>query len=255
VKNIWYIALIELKRMRRKQVVWFLCLVSVFLLFLMERFHYFTIEEQLKMIQDFALGLANLATLFLVVYYPVFQVKDEFTEKTIHSLLSAPVSRTTLLLGKALSMAFLLAAALLLNFCAVGLMLTLKGGGIHSQLIIAVVLIYLKNLTLVGFALLFGVTPLSGILCTVLTFLVYALGSVKSYFVETLRSGIPDTVGWIQKTVFTVVPNFRIYDVVENITLGRTVGWDHVVHAFVHFLGIAVLVYGAAAFFFNRREL
>ena len=45
MQNILTIALLEIKRMTRNQMIWFVGSLSVFLLFLMDMFNYFTIEE------------------------------------------------------------------------------------------------------------------------------------------------------------------------------------------------------------------
>jgi len=255
MKQFVIIALLELQRMKRNQIIWFLCLLSAFLLILFDRFHYFTIEEQIKMIKDFSLGLMNLSMLILVVYYPICLIKDELSERTIYSLLSTPITRNTIILGKALAMALVLFIALFLNSLALSAMLILKGATLSPQLVIALLMIYLKNLTLVSFAVLFSVLPLSRIIGTIMTLFVYCLGSIKSYFLETLERDLPLYLQYFQKCVFSLVPNFRIYDVVENITLGRTVTLTHLLFASVHFIGIAVLIYGISFFIFNRKEL
>lgn len=240
--------------MRRNQMVWFICCLSIFLLFLMDLFHYFTIEEQLKMIQDFSLGLMNLTTLLLVVYYPSHLIKEEFREKTIYSLLSRPVSRTSIILGKALSVAILVGLALLGNLLSLGIMLLIKGGSLDATLLTAVSLIYLKNIMLIGFSLLFGISPLSDFICTLLTFFIYGVGTVKSYFMEGLDQ-IPVWMQTFYKMFFTFIPNLRIYDLVESITLNKDVPLSHIMNGFLHFLGVSILIYGIAIFFFNRKEV
>ena len=103
MRKILLIHFLELKKMKRDQTVWFICLFASFLLLLMNVFHYFSIEEQLKMIQDFSLGFMNLMAFFLAVYYPILLIKNEFKEKTILFLLSKPVSRSEIIIGKMLS--------------------------------------------------------------------------------------------------------------------------------------------------------
>ncbi len=249
------IAFLELKRMRRNHMVWFVCLVSVFLLFLMDAFHYFTIEEQLKMIQDFSLGLMNLCTLFLVVYYPASLIKDEFKERTIYTLLSKPVSRSAFVFGKALAVVFLVAFALLCNTIAVCTMLYLKGGQPDATLLMAVFLIFLKNTILIGFSILFGVTPLSAIMCSILTFFVYCVGSVKSYFLESLHDEVAQAGDLFYKVLFSIFPNLHIFDLVEQITLGKVVPWSHVQNCLIHFAGVSILVYGLALLIFEAKEI
>lgn len=249
------IATLELKRMARNQMVWFIALISVFLLFLMDMFNYFTIEEQIKMIKDFSLGLMNIISLIIIIYYPVNMIKNEFMEKTIYSLLASPATRNNVILGKALAMAILLMLTLAVNMVSLIIMILLKHGSVDIQLLYAVILIYLKNLNLLGFVFLFSVLPLSNIICTILTVFVYGLGSVKSYFMSSLDYNTSKTIIMFNKIFFSFIPNLRIYDVVENITLGNPVTFNHILNCFMHFTGVAILVYCMAIFIFNKLEL
>ncbi len=253
MRSSFTIAFLELKRMRRNQMVWFVCLVSVFLLFLMDAFHYFSIEEQIKMIQDFSLGLMNLCALFLVVYYPASLIKDEFKERTIYTLLSKPVSRSAFVFGKALAVLFLVFFALVCNTVALCTMLYLKGGGAGSTLFLAVLFIFLKNTVLIGFSILFGVTPLSTILCSILTFFVYCMGSVKTYFLEFDHDGV--THDTLTQVLFSFFPNLHLFDLVEQITLGKVVPWSHIQNCLIHFTGTSILVYGLALLIFETKEI
>lgn len=255
MKNIYTIACIELKRMSRNHVIWFICILSVFLLFLMDVFNYFTIEEQIKMIKDFSLGFAGIITLFLVIFYPSTLIKNEFLEKTIYTLLASPLTRKQLILGKSLSMVFLLSFTLFLNTVALFLMLLVKGGDFNSQIIIGVLMLLLKNLTLMGFAFLFSVLPVSNVIGSILTLFIFSLGSVKTYFLLTLSQDLPEYIKIFQKLIFTCVPNFRIFDVVENITLGKVVTTTHLYNSFLHFLGISLIIYGITFLIFDRKEL
>jgi ABC-type transport system involved in multi-copper enzyme maturation permease subunit len=239
--------------MRRNHMVWFVCFVSVFLLFLMDAFHYFSIQEQMKMIQDFSLGLMNLCALFLVVYYPASLIKDEFKERTIYTLLSKPVSRSTFLFGKALAVLFLVAFALVCNTGALYTMLYLKGGHADPALLMAVFLIFLKNTLLIGFSILFGVMPLSTILCSILTFFVYCVGSVKTYFLGL--HGEPSPYDTLIQILFAFFPNLYLFDLVEQITLGTLVPWSHLQNCLIHFTGISILVYGLALLIFELKEI
>jgi ABC-type transport system involved in multi-copper enzyme maturation permease subunit len=219
----------------------------------MDAFHYFSIQEQVKMIQDFSLGLMNLCALFLVVYYPASLIKDEFKERTIYTLLSKPVSRRSFIFGKALAVLFLVAFALACNTVALYTMLYLKNGSADPALLIAVFLIFLKNIILIGFSILFGVLPLSTILCSILTFFVYCVGSVKTYFLGL--HGETSTVDALTQVLLAFFPNLHLFDLVEQITLGKVVPWSHLQNCLIHFAGISILVYGLALLIFELKEI
>ena len=244
---------LELKRLIRHQMVWIMSLIAVFILFLMDAFNYFTIEEQIKMIKDFSLGIMNLLCLVMVVYEPVVMIHDEWKEKTIYSLLSAPLSRSQFILGKALALAVILAWTLLLNLLSLILILVLKDTPPDSQLFMAVLMIYLKNLSLMSFSFLFAVLPLSPLLASLCTLFIYLVGSVKSYFLETL--GHEGAASFTHQTLFSFFPNFRIFDVVETLTLGTPVPLSYCLNGFLHFFGISVLIFGMTCFIFNKKEI
>ena len=244
---------LELKRLIRHQMVWIMTLIAVFILFLMDAFNYFTIEEQIKMIKDFSLGIMNLLCLVMVVYEPMVMVHDEWKEKTGYALLTAPLSRTQFILGKALALAVILGWTLLLNFLSLALILTLKKAPVDGQLLMAVLMIYLKNLSLMSFSFLLAVLPLSPLLASLCSLFIYLVGSVKSYFLATLDH--EGTAPFAHKLLFSFFPNFRIFDVVESITLGNAVPLSHVLNCFLHFLGISVLIFGITGLIFNKKEI
>ena len=244
---------LELKRLIRHQMVWIMTLIAVFILFLMDAFNYFTIEEQIKMIKDFSLGIMNLLCLVMVVYEPMVMIHDEWKEKTVYALLTAPLSRTQFILGKALALAVILAGTLLLNLLSLIIILTLKGSPADSPLLMAVLMIYLKNLSLMSFSFLFAVLPLSPLLASLCSLFVYLIGSVKSYFLETLSHD--EVTPFAHKLLFSFFPNFRIFDVVESLTLGNLVPLSHLLNCFLHFLGISILVFGMTSLIFNKKEI
>ncbi|EKD26679.1 MAG: hypothetical protein ACD_79C01064G0003 [uncultured bacterium] len=253
--NIIKIALFEIKIMRRNNIFWLIFILSALLLFLMDSFNYFTIEEQHKMIKDFSLGIMNIISLFVVIYYPVSMIKDEFMLRTIYPLLSTPVNRSTIIIGKALSIGIILFILLAVNTLSLYIILFLKGSSLDLNIFYAVVLIFLKNLIITGFTFLFSVTSLSSLFCVFLSFFVYCLGSIKIYFTGAFEESIPIHARLIQKIVFSIVPNISIYDVVERLSLGDSIQYNHILNCFLHFLGVSILVYGICIFIFNKKEI
>ncbi len=256
MKNIFHIASLELKRMKRNQMAWFVVLISAFLLFLMNQFNYFSIEEQFKMIKDFSLGIMNIIGLLLVVYFPVSLIQDDIKEKTIFSILSTPVSKTSLLLGKALAFAILLLLTICINTISLIIILKMKGAPIEIDIFYAVLMIYLKNLTLTGYAFIFAVLPLSSFISIFLTFFVFCLGTVKTYFESMLANYVNiDFPFIIQKITFVLIPNLKIFDVVEKITIGKSFDIKLLYFSFLHFVGISMLTYFLATIMFEKQEL
>ena len=156
---------------------------------------------------------------------------------------------------RALAMALILALAVLLNLVSLAIMLGYKGGGLDLSVMEAMFLIYLKNVLLLGFAFLMAVLPLSNIICVVCTFFVFCIGSVKTYFLTTLDNSLTPSLVILHKIILSFFPNFRIFDVVENITLGNKIPTEHLVNCLLHFTGVSILVYGLAFYFFNKKEL
>ena len=163
------------------------------------------------------------------------------------------MSRTQFILGKALALAVILGWTLLLNFLSLALILTLKKAPVDGQLLMAVLMIYLKNLSLMSFSFLFAVLPLSPLLASLCSLFIYLVGSVKSYFLATLDH--EGAAPFAHKLLFSFFPNFRIFDVVESITLGNAIPLSHVLNCLLHFLGISVLIFGITGLIFNKKEI
>lgn len=256
MNKIFCIALMQLLRMRKNYLIWLWVIVSGFILVLMDLFHYFTIEDQTKMILDFALGLMNLSSLLLAIFYPLMLIKEEFATKTIHTMLSKKVSRLDVVLGIALSVITIIGILLALNTLVLIFLLKLKQIDVPLITYVSVYFIFIKNIILVSYALLLGLTPLSMPIGITIVILVYIIGSIKAYFLlhqhEEHVFSLTDT---LKEFFLAVFPDFRIYDLTEVITLKQFLPLKQVGLCSLHSFSISIVILMLAYYLLQRKEI
>ncbi len=224
-----------------------------------------TAGQDLKILKD--LGLAALAIfgLLIAVFIGIGLVSKEVERRSIYSLLSKPVTRAQLVIGKYLGLVATLAANLAvmtMAYYAVLLYVEITATPIAKagwpapaadpRLLVAVVLIFAELMLVTAVALFFS-TFSSPLLSALLTLGLWVAGHFNSdlrHF-ETVLDVQP--VAWIARVLYYVLPNLAPFDVKAEVVYGVPVALSHVTATlFYAALYISMLLLGAIAIFRQR---
>jgi ABC-type transport system involved in multi-copper enzyme maturation permease subunit len=202
------------------------------------------------------LGLSALGLLGVVIVALVGTglVHKEIDRRTIHVVLSRPVSRTSYLVGKWAGLSATMAAAV----CAMGVILVLvaafiRGPQAVGPVLQAVFLLALSNTVLAALAVLFSSlsTP---ILSVVYTLGLYATG----YWTNDLRDfarSMPAGVGDLMRGISYVIPNLELFNLRPQVAHMETAPTIQLALALGYALAYAAATLALAVVAFERREL
>lgn len=103
---------------------------ALFLFVLSPALTMYTLDEDIKLLREIGLSTLFLAGLFIAIFSATGAVTEEIETKTIMTILSKPVGRTTFIVGKFLGVAS--AVGLAHYICTIAMMMTIRHGVLES---------------------------------------------------------------------------------------------------------------------------
>jgi len=198
-----------------------------------------------------ALGLIGIA---IVVLVGTQLVHKELERRTIHVVLSRPVSRTQYLVGKWAGLTATMAAAVFamaIVLMAIGA--SMRGPAIIGPIAQATLMIASANALLAALAVLFSSlsTP---VLSIAYTMGIYATG----YWTADLRafaSQMPGLVGTVMRGASYLLPNLELFNLRSQVAHGEGASVIHLALAFGYAGAYVAAALALAVIAFERREL
>jgi len=202
------------------------------------------------------LGLSTLGLLGIVIVALVGTglVHKELERRTIHVVLSRPVSRASYLVGKWLGLSGTMAVAV----AAMGVILLavavwMRGPQAIGPVTQAVFLLTLSNMVLAALAVLFSS------LSTPVLSVVYTLGLYATGFwtndMRDFAAVMPGALGSLVRGVSFVMPNLELFNLRPQVAHMESAPTIQLVLALGYALAYAAAVLALAVVAFERREL
>jgi len=213
-----------------------------------------TIGDQAKVIRGLALGCIDLSASVMAMFLGVGLVWKEIERRTVHTVASKPISRTTFVVGKYLGLAATLAAVVAGMFVLYLILVGMRLGAPHPSIVAFAVLLAVDLLLLTAWATLFS-TFAGSVTATVFTVSVFLIGHLAD---DVRRFGDQAATPWLRTTaevLYWVLPNFQVLDVQAQAAHEVAVPTAHVLGAAGYGLGYAILVLFVATLLFERRDL
>ena len=221
----WPVAEITFLEGFRSRVLYGIFLFSIFVMILSIVFANFFMHDIGKIAVDFNLSAISLAGLLMAFSISVNLIAQDLDKKTIHFVLSKPISRSRYILGKYFGILGLTTVAYLILSLISGLALLF----IHFQspdyfkefrvsaYILAILLDLVKLGLLNAVILFFGTITTSGFINTLFAIGVYIIGQTMSEVVRFLSldstSEVSPLVQLVVTTTRYLVPNFELFDI------------------------------------------
>jgi len=214
------IALNSWKQMVRDRIFYVVLIVA----FLMLGFSYLlatlTIIESRKILLDFGFSAVSIASGFTAVYIGIVAVAREIEQRTVYTIVSKPISRTTYLLGKFLgSLCVLAASHLLLSLNIVGI-LWLMGESVPPGFVPCLFLIFLETVILLAFAFLCS-SFTSSMLAIGLTVGFFLIGRSNSSFQLLGERALSSGTKALAKGLYYISPNLERFNIRDVVAYGR----------------------------------
>jgi ABC-type transport system involved in multi-copper enzyme maturation permease subunit len=257
--RIWAIALNTFREAARIRVLYgilVLVLASNLLALLLGQL---SLNEGGRVARDVGLAGISLFGSLTAIFLGVFLLYTEVARRTIHAIVTKPISRWEFVVGKYLGMVLILTVLVGVFALAMVAMLRWQGTGVSSAVVKALVLSWCEVLTVAAIAIFFSSfsTPfLSGIFALAM----WVIGRLA----PDLEAATKLTAAWIRTTTrvaLEIVPDIHLF-AVSGTTLdgssvsvhGDFVPWSYVALAAGHGLGWIIALVALAAFLFHRRD-
>jgi len=214
------IALNSWKQMVRDRIFYVVLIVA----FLMLGFSYLlatlTIVESRKILLDFGFSAVSIASGFTAVYIGIVAVAREIEQRTIYTVVSKPISRSTYLLGKFIgSLCVLAASHVLLSFNIVAI-LWLMGEAVPTGFVACLFLIFLETVVLLSFAFLCS-SFTSSMLSIGLTVGFFLIGRSNSSFQTLGERALSEGGRALARGLYYIAPNLERFNIRDVVAYGR----------------------------------
>ena len=266
MRTVRLIAVNVFKESVRDKVLYNLVVFAVLLISTSYLLGQLTAGQDLKIIKD--LGLASISTfgLLIAIFIGIGLVWKEVEKRSIYALLSKPMRRGELVLGKYCGLVLTLAINVVVMTVALYAVLAYMGwAGDRAAVMVspapptdpamlkAIVLIMMELMLVTAIALFFS-TFSSPFLSAMLTAGLWVIGHFNDdlrNFGAVVRS---PTAAWVGRALYYVLPNFAAFDIKAQVVHGQAVSLGYVGLTILYGLTYLTLLLVAAVTIFSRRD-
>ena len=260
------IAVHVFKESVRDKVLYNLVLFAVLLMAASYLIGQLTAGQDVKIIKDLGLAATQIFGLFIAVFIGIGLVSKEVERRSIYSLLSKPVRRHELILGKYAGLVLTLAVNVAVMAAALYLVLgymswveteefkqSWEAPATDPAMLTAIFLVFTQLMLVTAIALFFS-TFSSPILSAVLTFGLFVVG----HFNADLRNfeNIVDSApaAYLARALYYVLPNLAPFDVKAAVVHAEPVSLGYVALTTGYAAAYIAALLLAAMLIFSRRD-
>jgi ABC-type transport system involved in multi-copper enzyme maturation permease subunit len=225
-----------------------------------------TAGQDVKVMKDLGLAATAVFGLFIAVFIGIGLVSKEVERRSIYALLSKPIRREELILGKYAGLVLTLVINVAVMAAALYVVLayydvTVEGmarerwdaPALDPALLKPIAMILVELMLVTAIALFFS-TFSSPILAAVLTFGLYVIGHFNAdlrNFEQVVESR---PAVWLARTLYYLLPNFAPFDIKSDIVHGRPVSFGYMAWTSGYAALYITLLLVLAILVFSRRD-
>lgn len=253
MRALWYMSQNTFREAKHNKVIYiagfFAAAIIVFSFFMGE----VSLYQNEKVVKDVGLAAISLFGLFVAIYLGVTTLHRELEKRTIYTLVSKPLSRAQILLGRYFGMLFVLFVVVLIMFLYLELVIiVMLNGTVTTGLLPAIFLIYVELSIVAAMATLFSSfsTPfLSGFF----TFGFYLVGQITSELGQFGERSENPFFKWIATTIQKIY-DLEAFDLTTRVAHGLPVYAQDVWIPFANAICMIGVLLIVSIYFFNRRD-
>ena len=215
-----------------------------------------TAGQDVKIIKDLGLAATSIFGLFISVFIGIGLVWKEVERRSVYSLLSKPVRRGQLVIGKYLGLVLTLAVNVLVMALALHLVLIMMRGRwvpVDFGMMKAFGLIFAELMLVTAIALFFS-TFSSPMLSAVLTLGLYVVGHFNADLKNFEGVVQSPTVATLARGLYYVLPNLSPFDVKAQAVHGQPIAAAYVALTVGYAALYIAALLAAGSLIFSRRD-
>lgn len=207
-----------------------------------------------KIILDIGIALIGLLGLLVTVFIGTGLVNKEIEKRTVYVLISKPISRSELILGKYLGLSSVLGVLVFLMMIIYLAFLTLSRISYPAlSLWIAGGFIWIELSLLTAVSILFGVFT-SSLLAAMLTFSVYIMGHASRDLVTLGKLTKNPTIEAFMMNLYLVLPDLQRLNLKNDAVYGQIPSLPDLLSNGGYAIIYMILLLSLASLIFSRRE-
>ena len=209
-----------------------------------------------KMTLDLGLGAMNLLGLIVTVFIGTGLINKEIEKRTVLVLISKPIGRSELIVGKFLGLSAVLAVLIaLMTAIFIAILQVNEMPFPLGSIIVASVFLFLQLSLIVSIAIIFG-TFTSSLLATLLTFGIYLMGHFSRDLLQLGEISENPGIQPLAKGLYLILPDLARLDLKNGAVYGSAALPDIATLLLNAIYGgvYAILLLSVATVVFSRRE-
>lgn len=239
------ISLYTFQEILRRRTLYFLFFLLFLLVVFIPNLPSFNIGVKLQLFLDFSLGFTSLFLSILAVALSANQLPADIERKIIYQILSKPIKRSEVILGKYFGVLISLLFSALVASLTIFLLAFVYFGNWEFSVFYGVFLGFLEASVVSAFVFLVSTfaTPTITVLLTI-TF----------YFIGHAREQLVEVFSWFNALAI-IFPSLESFNLSDPLAHGVSVPLSYYGITFVYGLFFSVFYLLAAILIFNQREL
>lgn len=235
----------------RKKIVYVVFLIALALILSAPSLPSFNVGVRVTLFLNIALGLSALTLAILSIALSVSQIPVEIEKKTVYNILSKPVSRTQLLLGKFIGVCLTLFTISFLISCLILAFSYFYFNHWQPTILLGLLTIYFESLVLAAFAF-FCSTFSTPTISTFLTILFYFIGHVKNTLLELAEKSLSP---FIVKTFYFLLPSLENFNLNDAVSHQVNIPTNFLGSLFLYALIFTLIFLLLSKIIFERKDL
>ena len=249
----WAITVATFREAVRDRVLLLVVLFAVALVLFSRVLGWLSVEDELKMVQDFSLTGMSLLSLFLAMLIGAGSLAREVERRTVYTVLTRTGTRTEFILGKFAGLVGVFWLCLLGAGAALALWVTIWGGEVGPALVAAMAGLLLETVLLTAVALFLGALAAPAI-ASVGTFAFYLVGHGTEALRELTEQGRNPDFAAVFRLLYKVLPNLENVNHINATVSGRPVDWTALGMGAVYVACWTAAFLAGAVVLFRRRQ-
>ncbi len=212
-----------------------------------------SLYEQERVIRDVGMTFMTAMGIALAMYTGIGQIHREIDRRIIYTILSKPVRRHQIVVGKFLGIGVTLFVEMAAMFGLFLALLAMRGMSIDVTLFQAFWLTYIESLVVAAAALMFSTfssAMLSTLMCAGFVLLSCLYPQIGFYADQNKAAEISAAM----RSAQFILPNFGHFDVSTQVSYALAIPWSHVAWSTVHGLTYIVVLICIAAIIMEKRD-
>jgi len=214
-----------------------------------------TIVETKKILLDFGFSALSFAGIVMALFVGLTSIGKELENKTIYTILSKPISRTSYLLGKYLGCSLVIIITHIIMSITLIAIVSMVDKDLPKGLLVCFYFMTLESLIILAIATFFSVSVSSTFLAACLTVGVFLIGRSSSSIQNIVAKSDSPSTKTLLKIFYDIFPSLNRFNIREVIAYGKPYPEEMLLWSNLYFIAYAILFLSLSSLVFQRKDL